>query len=134
MTDDVSIAYMQDLKAPLNTTGRGTRQKAIQKGTIFSGFTLSEVHHDKVVMLRGEERIEIKVTEQQNKKERSSIVTPSTSTVKTEIPDSEVKSAAEKAAKSRIEVRASPVRNERGREKEQQPTERRTQRRNPNTQ
>lgn len=77
ITEEASIAYMEDMKAPHNTAGRGKRQKAIQKGSMFSGFILSEVHHEKVVMVRADERIEVRVTDQQNKKQRTTETTSS---------------------------------------------------------
>lgn len=127
ITDDVSIAYMEDLKAPYNTASRGKRQKAIQKGTVFSGFALTEVHHDKVVMLRGEERIEIKVTEQQHKKERSAALPPPATGAKSDTAASETKSVAEQPIRSRGDVRTSPARTERAKEKVQQLIEKRNQ-------
>lgn len=131
LTDDVSMAYMEDLKAPHNTAGRGKRQKAVNKGTLFSGFTLAEVHHDRVVMLRGDERIEIKITEQQLKKERSpaALTTPDAA-AKTDASAPEIKSTAEQPSRSIVDVRTSPARTER----EQQKTDRRSRRINQNPQ
>jgi hypothetical protein len=61
ITDGLSIAYMEDLKAPASTPGRGKRQRALRAGSLLSGYTLSEVYHDKVVMARGTDKIEVKV-------------------------------------------------------------------------
>lgn len=109
ITDDTSIAYMEDMKAPHNTAGRGKRQKAIQKGTIFSGFTLSEIYHDKVVMVRAEEKIEVRILDQQNKKARGAGTTPSIAEGKSSDPASqEIRSAAEQSQKGRVQVRSSP--------------------------
>jgi hypothetical protein len=61
ITDGLSIAYMEDLKAPASTPGRGKRQRALRAGSLLSGYTLSEVYHDRVIMARGEDRMTIKV-------------------------------------------------------------------------
>lgn len=63
ITDDLSMAYLEDLKAPYTTPGRGKRQRSIKKGDTISGFTLKEIEADKVVMLRGEERLVISLND-----------------------------------------------------------------------
>ncbi|MBM4141855.1 MAG: hypothetical protein FJ242_10345 [Nitrospira sp.] len=70
ISDDVKIAYLEDLKAPYSTPGRGKRQWALHLGNTLSGYTLSEVHHDKVVMVRDEDRIELNVTDPSKSKLR----------------------------------------------------------------
>jgi len=68
--DDMRIAYMEDLKAPRNTQGRGKRQTAMRKGAALSGFTLKEIETDKVVMLRGEEKIVVPINDPAHPKDR----------------------------------------------------------------
>jgi len=63
ITDDISLAYMEDKKSPLSTPGRGKRQTVLRLGDSMSGFTLKDIEADKVVMARGEERIEVNVIE-----------------------------------------------------------------------
>ncbi|MCX8030890.1 MAG: hypothetical protein N3A59_04825 [Thermodesulfovibrionales bacterium] len=75
ITDDQSIAYLEDLKAPHTTAGRGKRQKTLQKGGSLSGFILSEVYHDKIVMTRGDERLEVSINENTHKKSRTTETT-----------------------------------------------------------
>ena len=75
VSDDLSIAFLEDLKAPRNTPGRGKRQVALKKGDSFSGFTLKEIEQEKIVMLRGEETIIVSVIDSQKPKTRA-IVTP----------------------------------------------------------
>ena len=64
ITDDISLAYLEDLKAPYSTPGRGKRQTALRKGDSMSGFTLKEIETDKIVMVRGEERMVVYLNEQ----------------------------------------------------------------------
>jgi hypothetical protein len=70
VSDDISLAFLEDLKSPRNTPGRGKRQVALKKGDIFSGFTLKEIDTDKIVMVRGGENIMVSVVDPQKPKTR----------------------------------------------------------------
>ena len=70
IADNVSIAYMSDKKAVRTTPGRGKRQVGLKLGETLSGYTLKEVFSDRVVMVRGDDRIEIRVISPENKKDR----------------------------------------------------------------
>lgn len=63
ITDGVSLAYLEDAKAPRNTAGRGKRQVALKKGDSLSGFTLKEIEPDKVTMVRGNEKIIVAISD-----------------------------------------------------------------------
>ena len=56
---DLSVAYLEDKKAPQSTPGRGKRQTAVRRGEAMSGFVLRDVAPDRVVMVRGEETITV---------------------------------------------------------------------------
>ncbi|MEI6315578.1 MAG: hypothetical protein WCO89_11965, partial [Syntrophus sp. (in: bacteria)] len=43
ITDEVSVAYIEDKKAPQATPGRGKRQTAVKKGDSVSGFIVKEI-------------------------------------------------------------------------------------------
>lgn len=70
ITDDLGLAYMEDLKAPRNSPGRGKRQASLRKGDTLSGFTLKEIEVDKVVMVRGEEKMVVPVNDPSRHKDR----------------------------------------------------------------
>ena len=70
ITDDLSLAYLEDLKVPRSTPGRGKRQTVMRKGDNMSGFTLKEIETGKVVMVRGEERIIVPIADQSRPKDR----------------------------------------------------------------
>ncbi|MEW6003221.1 MAG: hypothetical protein AB1638_11340 [Nitrospirota bacterium] len=70
ITDDTSLAYLEDLKAPYSTPGRGKRQTALKKGDSMSGFILKDIEVDKIVMVRGEEKIEVYLNDTQRPKTR----------------------------------------------------------------
>ena len=63
VTPDLSIAYMEDKKAPKTTQGRGKRVTTLKLGESLSGFVLKEVDADKVVMLRGDESMVISLAD-----------------------------------------------------------------------
>lgn len=68
LTDDTGLAYVEDLKAQRNTPGRGNRQITMKKGDLLSGFTLTKIEADKIVMLRGDEQIVVNVHNTQRPK------------------------------------------------------------------
>jgi hypothetical protein len=86
ISDDTSFAYLEDLKAPVNTSSRGKRQIALKTGDVLSGFTLKSVEADKIVMVRGDEKMVIPVH--------------NTSRTKTSVQPSPQKAATPVAAKS----------------------------------
>jgi hypothetical protein len=77
ITDDTGIAYLEDMKVPRNTPGRGRRQLIMRKGDILSGFTLKEIEVDKIVMVRGEEKMTVLMHESRKSKNRETpVATP----------------------------------------------------------
>jgi len=64
---DTSMVFIEDLKAPYTTASRGKRQRTLRVGGVLSGYTLSQVYTDRVVMVRGEERIEVRVMDSHKK-------------------------------------------------------------------
>lgn len=61
ISNELKVAYLEDMKAPRSSTGRGHRQIVLRQGDVLSGFTLREVNNEKVVMVRGEEKITVQV-------------------------------------------------------------------------
>jgi hypothetical protein len=72
VSDDLNVAYLEDLKAPRTTPGRGKRQTAVKKGDVFGGFTLIQVAADSIVMVRGEETFMVHVIDKRKTKMRES--------------------------------------------------------------
>ncbi len=70
ITDDISLAYLEDLKAPYSTPGRGKRQTALRKGDTMSGFTLKEIGPENIVMVRGEEKMIVNLNDSSHPKGR----------------------------------------------------------------
>ncbi|TAN37640.1 MAG: hypothetical protein EPN25_15080 [Nitrospirae bacterium] len=57
ISGDVSVAYMEDKKAPKTTQGRGKRQTTVKLGDAISGFILKEIDTNRVVLARGDESL-----------------------------------------------------------------------------
>lgn len=89
IADDLRLAYMEDKKALRTTAGRGNRQTTLKEGNTLSGFTLKEIDPDKVVMVRGEETLVVKVMDSSAKKQRE-VVGTSTTAPRTTAPPARV--------------------------------------------
>jgi len=70
LVDDVNIAYMEDKKAPQNTPTRGKKQIPLRPGESLSGFILKDISADKVVMVRGEEKLVVSLNDSVASKDR----------------------------------------------------------------
>lgn len=75
MLDDLRIAYMEDRKAPQNSPTRGKKQIPLKLGEALSGFILKEIDADKVVMVRGDERLDVHLNDASKSKTRESATT-----------------------------------------------------------
>lgn len=77
ITDELSIAYVEDKKAPRNTPGRGRRHTILKKGDSISGFILKEIYADRIVLVRGEEMMTVNLIDASKPRDGSPlIVTP----------------------------------------------------------
>jgi len=64
---EVKIAYLEDLKEPRSSPGRGRRQLKLREGDSLSGFVLKEITTDKIVMVRGEEKLSVSIYDSHKK-------------------------------------------------------------------
>jgi len=71
IADGLSYAYVEDLKAPRSSPGRGKRQTALKKGDGISGFTLKEIHSDEIVLMRGDEKFVVSIQDPSHPKART---------------------------------------------------------------
>lgn len=62
-TADLAVAFMEDKKAPKMTQGRGKRIITLKLGDSLSGFVLKEIDKDRVVMVRGEEKMVVSLND-----------------------------------------------------------------------
>ncbi len=67
ITRDKRMAYIEDKKAPYSTPGRGKRQITIDEGSMISGFKLIEVHEEFILLMRGDEKIMVRLSDQKSR-------------------------------------------------------------------
>jgi hypothetical protein len=63
VSEDLTVAYLEDKKSPKTSPGRGKRQTVARKGDIFGGFVLRDIEQDRIVLSRGEEVMVVRLTE-----------------------------------------------------------------------
>lgn len=71
ITNGLSLAYVEDLKAPRSSPGRGKRQTSLKKGDRISGFILKEIHSDNIVLMRGDEKLVVSIQDPSHPKART---------------------------------------------------------------
>jgi type II secretory pathway component PulC len=68
ITDDTSIAYVEDKKSPYSTPGRAKRQTALKKGDSIGGYVLREIEPNRIVLVRGEDRLVVRLDDDTEKR------------------------------------------------------------------
>ncbi|MGZ6292137.1 MAG: hypothetical protein ACXWMK_08120 [Syntrophales bacterium] len=68
ITDDVSIAYVEDKKSPYSTPGRAKRQTALKKGGSIGGYVLREIEPNRIVLVRGEDKLVVMLDDTEKRK------------------------------------------------------------------
>jgi len=59
MVDTVNLAFIEDKKNPLATPGRGNRQRVVKTGEVVSGYTVTVIARDRIVLARGDDSITV---------------------------------------------------------------------------
>ncbi|RJQ56851.1 MAG: hypothetical protein C4526_00715 [Nitrospiraceae bacterium] len=65
---DISLAYIEDKNAPVTSPGRGKRVRVIKKGDDISGFILKDIKPDRIVLVRGEQRMTVNIASPSKKR------------------------------------------------------------------
>jgi hypothetical protein len=78
LTSDVSIAYIEDKKAPKTTPGRGKRQIAVQKGHNINGYILQQIEPDRIVFVKGDDRILVRLEDGEKRRDTEMTKAPGT--------------------------------------------------------
>jgi len=76
MIDTVSLAFIEDKKQPRSTPGRGNRQNVVKKGEVVSGYTVTEIFSDRIVLARGDDRITVMLSPPEKRKAADSSPSP----------------------------------------------------------
>ena len=75
------LAYVEDVKVPITTPGRGKRMKVLRIGDMISDFKLTEIDPDKIILVRGSEVMKVDLAESRGK--RQNPAAPATPTPET---------------------------------------------------
>lgn len=78
ITENVAIAYVEDKKSPYSTPGRGPRQQTLKKGDMLSGYTLQEVEADRITLVKGDDRIVVRLESPDKRKSGEASARPAT--------------------------------------------------------
>ena len=76
ITGETSIAYVEDRKSPQSSPGRGKRQVALKKGSQLSGYVLPEVYAERIVLVKGDDRIVVGLSDDRNKRQAAGAAAP----------------------------------------------------------
>jgi len=77
ITDNLSIAYIEDRKAPYSTPGRGKRQTQLKKGDSVGGYVLREIEPNRIVLTMGEETLVVMLDEKDKQRGGETTASPS---------------------------------------------------------
>jgi hypothetical protein len=68
ITDEGRFAFIEDRKAPpAPVGGRGKRQLTLRKGATLGGYLLSEVEADRIVLVKGDDRFVVTLTDREKR-------------------------------------------------------------------
>lgn len=68
MTDDLSIAYIEDKRSPYSTPGRAKRQTALKKGSSIGGYVFQEIEANRIVLVKGKDKLVFTLDENEKRK------------------------------------------------------------------
>jgi len=68
ITNDASFAFIEDKKTPYSTAGRGKRQVTLKKGDSVSGYILSEIEANRIVLVKGEDKVVVTLDDRQKRR------------------------------------------------------------------
>lgn len=75
--DAVQYAFIEDKKNPSSSPGRGARQTVVKKGDNISGFVISEVATDRIVLVRGDDKMVVLLSDVAKKRTAGGAPSPS---------------------------------------------------------
>jgi hypothetical protein len=68
ITSEGSFAFVEDRKAPPSAEGRDKRQRTLRKGATLGGYLLSEVEADRIVLVKGDERVVVMLNDREKRR------------------------------------------------------------------
>lgn len=76
MIDTTRLAFIEDRKNPVTTPGRGRRQRVVKVGEEVSGYTVAEIGTDRIVLVRGDDRMTVGLSPPDKRKASDTPPTP----------------------------------------------------------
>ena len=58
------VAFVEDKKNPITSPGRGKRQTELRKGSVYAGYSVTEIGKDSIVLTRGEQSVSVYLMDQ----------------------------------------------------------------------
>jgi len=98
---DKKIAHIEDRKRPYSTPGRGKRQTTLTEGEMISGFRLTEVREDSILLTRGGDKILVKLHDDKSRNKKQTAGQPPVPAQTVIAP--EPKSVPDSAAKTQMQ-------------------------------
>jgi hypothetical protein len=68
ITGEGSFAFVEDRKAPSPAGGRDKRQFTLRKGGTLGGYLLSEIEADRIVLIKGDERVVVMLSDREKRR------------------------------------------------------------------
>ncbi len=69
ITGETRIAYIEDVRNPYATPGRGKRQTPVVQGAMIGGYKLAEVNPETLVLVRGDDKMVVNLRDQKDRKD-----------------------------------------------------------------
>jgi hypothetical protein len=109
ITDDMSIAFIEDKKAPYSTPGREKRQTVLKKGDNLNGYILREIEVNRIVLVKGEDKIVVMLNDREKRKSGAAPAPQATSALPSGGSPPAIDSSTPPAAPSLPQAATSPV-------------------------
>lgn len=63
MSGNERVAFVEDKKNPATSPGRGKRQTELRKGSVYGGYSVTEINKDSIVLTRGDQSVSVHLTD-----------------------------------------------------------------------
>jgi hypothetical protein len=76
ITSEGSFAFVEDRKAPSPAGGRDKRQRTLRKGASLGGYLLGEIEADRIVLIKGDERVVVMLNDREKRRAGEASASP----------------------------------------------------------
>jgi hypothetical protein len=78
ISNDESFAFIENKKSPYSTAGRGKRQVTVKKGDNVSGYILSGIEANRIVLVKGEDTVVVMLNDKEKRRAGEASALPAT--------------------------------------------------------